>query len=404
MKKKIYNHIAPGLSTLEMRMAQHIPAGGNWQNIPENIPSKRLEQIRKSGGRTTYYGRLVWDKPSFTITTYFNRLGNSSNLHPQQNRMISIREGARLQSFSDNFIFHGTKTSQYKQIGNAVPPLLARVIAELIEPHLESKNYIDLFAGAGGMSEGFSYNSYNLCGAVELEKHFFETFKQNHKNCNNEFLLQGDITKTEIKEKIKSVSNSQKIGVVIGGPPCQGFSYAGWRDPKDNRNQLFKEFVDIVNDIRPEFFVMENVPGILTMRKGEAVKEIIQYFSEIGYHVNIPIKLNAEDFGVPQKRRRVVIIGSLKKIKITIPRPLFSMSKGTLPKPISVYQAIVSMPQLESGAGELEMNCSYKPISAYDKLMQKEIDFDDFYEIIKIENSHSINHQIKYPHHFPIIE
>lgn len=400
--RKIYNHIAPGLSALEMQMAQHIPAGGNWQNIPDNIPSKRLEQIRKSGGRTTYYGRLVWDKPAFTITTYFNRLGNSSNLHPLQNRMISIREGARLQSFSDSFIFSGTKTSQYKQIGNAVPPLLARVIAELIEPHLESKNYIDLFAGAGGLSEGFALNNYNLCGAVELEKHFFETFKNNHNECNSEFLLQGDITNREIKEKIKSVSNHQNIGVVIGGPPCQGFSYAGWRDPNDNRNQLFKEFVEIVNDIRPEYFVMENVPGILTMRKGEAVKEIVQYFSEIGYHVNNPIKLNAEDFGVPQKRRRVVIIGSLVKRKIAAPKPLFSMTEATLPKPVSVYQAIASMPHLESGTGEVEMNYPYKPVSAYDKLMQKEISFKEFYEMAKNENSHAINYPLKYPPHFPI--
>jgi len=402
--KKIYNHIAPGLSALEWEMVQHIPAGGNWQNIPENIPSQRLVQIRRNGGRTTYYGRLVWDEPAFTITTYFNRLGNSSNLHPEQNRMISIREGARLQSFSDNFIFWGTKTSQYKQIGNAVPPLLARVIAELIEPHLESKNYIDLFAGAGGMSEGFALQNFNLCGAVELEKNYFETFKKNHLHCNNEFLLQGDITKPEIKEKIKSVSNFHKIGVVIGGPPCQGFSHAGWRDPNDDRNQLFKEFVEIVQDIKPEFFVLENVPGILTMRKGQAVKEIIQCFSEIGYHVNNTIKLNAEDFGVPQKRRRVVIIGSLKNIKITAPKPLFSLTKENLPKPITVFQAIASMPKLETGTGEFEMDYDFKSISAYDKLMQKEIDFKQFYELVKTENKHKINQLHQSPSLFPTIE
>ncbi len=81
---KLYNHIAPVLSKLEWEMIQHIPAGGNWKNIPANIPSQRLVQIRRNGGRTTYYGRLEWEKPAFTITTYFNRLGNSSNLHPEQ--------------------------------------------------------------------------------------------------------------------------------------------------------------------------------------------------------------------------------------------------------------------------------------------------------------------------------
>src|SRR5690606_3549664 len=115
----------------------------NWQNIPDNIPSKRLEQIRRSGGRTTYYGRLKYDQPAFTITTYFNRLGNSSNLHPEQQRMISIREGARLQSFMDNFVFYGSKASQYKQIGNAVPPLLAKAVAETIKPYIENKSFID---------------------------------------------------------------------------------------------------------------------------------------------------------------------------------------------------------------------------------------------------------------------
>ena len=152
---KLYNHISPRLSDLEWEMAKHIPPGGNWQNIPVHLPSKRLEQIRRTGGRTTYYGRLRYDKPSYTITTYFNRLGNSSNLHPEQQRMISIREGARLQSFKDSFIFYGSKTSQYKQIGNAVPTLLARAVAEAIYPHIINKSMIDLFSGAGGMSEGF---------------------------------------------------------------------------------------------------------------------------------------------------------------------------------------------------------------------------------------------------------
>ncbi|NQU87409.1 MAG: DNA cytosine methyltransferase, partial [Mariniphaga sp.] len=106
---KIYNHIAPKFSELERDMVKNIPPGGNWQNIPESVPSKRLEQIRKSGGRTTYYGRLRNDKPSYTISTYFNRIGNGCHIHPEQERLISIREGARLQSFKDSFIFYGSK-------------------------------------------------------------------------------------------------------------------------------------------------------------------------------------------------------------------------------------------------------------------------------------------------------
>ena len=382
MSTKLYNHIAPRLSKLEWEMAKHIPEGGNWQNIPNTIPSQRLKQIRLSGGRTTYYGRLEFDKPSYTITTYFNRLGNGCNLHPKQDRIISTREGARLQSFRDSFIFLGSKTSQYKQIGNAVPPLLARAVAESLKPHLQNQTFVDLFAGAGGMSEGFISEGLKLIAANEIEKNYFETYKQNHLEFDNgDNLILGDITLPEIKQQIVSVASKQKkIGVVIGGPPCQGFSNAGWRNPDDKRNQLFKEFVQIVDELQPEIFVMENVPGILTMRKGEAIKEIIASFEAIGYNVNKPFKLNAEEFGVPQKRKRVVIIGSLKKEKINQPKNLFSTNDENLPKPINVRQAIGSLPELKTGEGEFEMVCNYKPISSYEKLMSGKINFTEFYE------------------------
>ncbi len=382
MNTKLYNHIAPGLSKLEWEMVQHIPEGGNWQNIPANIPSQRLEQIRRSGGRTTYYGRLEFEKPSYTITTYFNRLGNGCNLHPKQNRIISTREGARLQSFRDSFVFYGSKTSQYKQIGNAVPPLLARAIAETLKPHLKNHTFVDLFAGAGGMSEGFILEGFQLVTANEIEKNFFETYKKNHAAYDKgDNLILGDITLPTIKQQIITASKQQEIGIVIGGPPCQGFSNAGWRNPDDKRNQLFKDFVQIVHEIQPEIFVMENVPGILTMRKGEAMKEIIASFEAIGYHVNTPFKLNAEDFGVPQKRRRVVIVGSLKNEKISKPKSLFSSTDENLPKPITVKQAIGGLPELKTGEGEFEMICHYKPVSAYEKLMAGDIEFTDFYEI-----------------------
>lgn len=382
---KLYNHIAAGFSELEWEMVKHIPEGGNWQNIPETIPSQRLAQIRKSGGRTTYYGRLVYDKPSFTITTYFNRLGNGCNLHPTQDRVISNREAARLQSFRDSFIFKGTKTSQYKQIGNAVPPLLARLISSLIKPHLSNITFIDLFAGAGGISEGFLMNDFELVSANEIEKNYFETYKFNHsKFANQQNFILGDITLPEIKQQIIDSAKNKKIGVVVGGPPCQGFSTAGWRDPNDKRNQLFKEFVEIVKEIQPEFFVMENVLGILTMRKGAAIKEIIESFSEIGYNVNLPIKLNAEDFGVPQKRKRVVIIGSLKKVEISQPTPLFSDKDINLPNVITVKHAIGSLPPIQAGDNIVIKDSEIPSNTPYDKLMKEEISFEEFYNACKL--------------------
>jgi DNA (cytosine-5)-methyltransferase 1 len=382
---KLYNHISPRLSDLEWDMAKHIPAGGNWQNIPVHIPSKRLEQIRISGGRTTYYGRLLYDKPSFTITTYFNRLGNSSNLHPEQQRMISIREGARLQSFRDSFVFYGSKSSQYKQIGNAVPTLLARAVAETIKPYLKNKTFIDLFSGAGGMSEGFLMEDYKLVASNEIEKHYFETYKRNHSSIsNNDNLVLGSITDEKIKEKVISSKNDiEKVGLVIGGPPCQGFSSAGWRNPNDTRNQLFQDFVDVVDSVKPEAFVMENVPGILTMRKGEALNEIIESFEKIGYKVNKPFKLSAENYGVPQKRKRVFLVGTLVASNIEPPKKLFSLDDDNLPNPITVRDAIGGLPELKTDSGEFETDSEYKSTSPYESLMMGEIDFQQFYSLMK---------------------
>lgn len=305
-------------------------------------------------------------------------------MHPEQNRVMSNREAARFQSFPDDFIFQGSKASQYKQIGNAVPPLLARLVSSLIKPHLNSYNFVDLFAGCGGMSEGFIMNGFNLLAVNEVDKNIMLTNKFNHSKYTDEshFIL-GDITQEETKQQIINACEGHSVDVVIGGPPCQGFSYAGWRDPNDTRNQLFRDFVELVKRIKPKFFVMENVLGILTMRKGQAIKEIIEAFEEIGYHVNPPLKLNAANFGVPQKRKRVIIIGSLDPdITIEQPLPLFEEDSLIAPPFVTVRDAIGNLPHIEDGGGELEMDYEFVLKSPYDMLMQKEIDFDKFYDLM----------------------
>lgn len=381
---KLYNHVAFKMGQREALIATFIKEGGNWQDIPLSYSDTRLDNIRATGGRTTYYGRLAWDKPSYTIATYFNRVGNGCNLHPEQNRVMSNREAARFQSFPDDFIFQGTKASQYKQIGNAVPPLLARMVSSLIKPYLDSYNFVDLFAGCGGMSEGFIMKGFNLLAVNEVDKNIMLTNKFNHsKHTDESHFILGDVTQEETKQRIIDACEGHQVDVVIGGPPCQGFSYAGWRDPNDKRNQLFRDFVELVKRIKPKFFVMENVLGILTMRKGEAIKEIIGAFEEIGYHVNAPLKLNAANFGVPQKRKRVIIIGSLDpSISITQPEPLFEEDSLVSPGYICVRDAIGNLPPIEDGGGEIEMDFEFKNKSPYDMLMQKEIDFEKFYELM----------------------
>lgn len=385
---KIYNHIAFKMGQKEKELASYIKEGGNWQDIPLNVRDTRLDGIRKTGGRTTYYGRLRWDKPSYTISTYYNRVGNGCNLHPSQRRVISTREAARLQSFPDDFRFVGTKTSIYKQIGNAVPPLLARYISTLIKPHLNSYNFVDLFAGCGGLSEGFIQNGFNLLAVNELDQNIIQTNIWNHSKYTDRgnFIL-GDITSEEIKHKIFDACKNKSVDVILGGPPCQGFSYAGWRNPDDKRNLLFREFVSVVQNLKPKFFVMENVLGILTMRNGETIKEIIKAFAECGYFVHTPLKLNASEYGVPQRRKRVILIGCRDELKIQTPSPLFSEDDIFLPKPITVYDAISSLPPIDDGGGIDEIDYEFQYPTTYDLLMQKQIDFEKFYSMM-LESRH----------------
>lgn len=386
---KLYNHVAFKMGQREAMLAGYIRQGGNWQDIPAEIADKRLDSIRATGGRTTYYGRLAWDKPSYTIATYFNRVGNGCNLHPEQNRVMSNREAARFQSFPDDFVFQGSRASQYKQIGNAVPPLLARVVASLIGRHLDSRNFVDLFAGCGGMSEGFMMEGFNLLAANEIDKSIMLTNSYNHeRRAPRASFILGDVTLEDTKRQIVEACAGQQVDVVVGGPPCQGFSYAGWRDPDDKRNQLFRDFVDLVGRLRPRFFVMENVLGILTMRKGEAIKEIIEAFEEIGYHVGMPLKLNAAQFGVPQKRKRVFIIGSLDPdVRIEAPEPLFDDGTESLPPFVTVRDAIGNLPAIPDGGGEVEMDYEFPRRSPYDRLMQREIDFARFYELMRRQDA-----------------
>lgn len=376
----LYNHISPSMSEMEKDMLNYIPPGGNWQDLPDKYNSKRLDRIRETGGRTTYYGRLLPNKPSYTITTYFNRLPNGCNIHPHQKRIISIREAARLQSFSDSYRFVASKTAQYKQIGNAVPPLLGRFIAKQLKHQTSSHSILDLFSGAGGLSEGFVQEGFEIIAANELVDTYFKSYLYNHPAINNsEEAILGDITDPDIKNRIIESAASKKVGLVIGGPPCQGFSLAGWRDPNDDRNKLFRDYFDIVEAVRPNMFVMENVPGILTMQKGKVIQEIISSFKSLGYFTLNPFLLKAEEYGVPQKRRRVILIGSLNPSIKFNSSPLFSYDSKNLPDPISVDEAIGSLPELGINDGQDELTIDYTAKSDYDLLMAGKIDFDEFY-------------------------
>lgn len=130
----VYNHWMPQMSELDKVIIKHVPPGGNYMDIPDTVASERIRKYKKTGGRTTTYGRMRPNRPSYTLNTYFSRPNVGCNIHYSQDRLITIREGLRLQSFPDDFHLPAglTKRGQYKLVGNAVPPLLAKALARSI--------------------------------------------------------------------------------------------------------------------------------------------------------------------------------------------------------------------------------------------------------------------------------
>lgn len=174
----VLNHYSAPLSELDRRIVQSVPPGGNWRDVPEDVPSQRLDQIRASAGRgegsrSTYYGRLRGDRPSYTISTYYHRPGNGCTIHPRTHRMLSDREAARLQTFPDRVVFHGPARARQAQIGNAVPPLLGAQLTAHLDPTLT----VDLFSGAGGLSLGAELAGHRLVAAVDNDVHALSTLR-----------------------------------------------------------------------------------------------------------------------------------------------------------------------------------------------------------------------------------
>ncbi|WP_418637666.1 DNA cytosine methyltransferase [Winogradskyella sp.] len=200
--------------------------------------------------------------------------------------------------------------------------------------------YIDLFSGAGGFSLGFDNKGFDNVFSVDIEPNFCKTYKHNF---SNHKLIEKDICELSDSE-IEYHKEFDEIDVVIGGPPCQGFSIAGnigRTFVDDPRNRLFKEFVRVVKVVKPKFFVMENVARLYNHKKGETRKEIIKDFEKLGYKVDCKI-LNSADYGVPQVRKRVIFIGSVNNVEIQFP-------PKEVEEYVSVKEALSSYPKLESG-------------------------------------------------------
>jgi len=404
----IPNHYSARLSELDLAMAIHIPPGGNWKNIPTSIPSQRLAQIRESyakggGSRSTYYGRLRPEAPAYTINTYFGRPGNGCHLHYDyaggQHRVISQREAARLQSFPDDFVFFGSRTAINTQIGNAVPPLLGYQIAL----HLGSPGiFVDLFSGAGGLALGFKWAGWLPIIANDIERIAIETYAKNVDSS----VVVGDIQDPEIFSKIVSMANiARQLSpgaklFVLGGPPCQGFSTAGnSRSMQDERNSLFRNYMQIITSINPDGFVFENVMGLLNIEQGRVFEQIKTALRSVTDQLSV-WKLDTSNYGIPQRRKRVILVGLKQQLQTLLPPILTSDSTGNglidLPSAVTTYEALSDLPPLESSQDGENLDYIFPPITDYQELMRGYISPEQYLNTLrkKAESSKSSNIQL----------
>lgn len=233
-------------------------------------------------------------------------------------------------------------------------------------------NVIDLFCGCGGFSKGFEQAGFNIVYGIDNWKDATVTYKRNFPfaTISNE-----DITKVRGNDILKATGlSSEEVDVVIGGPPCQGFSLSGKRMIDDPRNILYKSFVEIVSDLKPPVFVMENVPGLVRLFDGKVKDSVINDFTELGYDVQMQI-LSADRFGVPQQRQRVFFVGINKgKIKnskhFVFPKP--TNGEGTDRFLITCKEAISDLDFIPDDrvVGEC-VDYMIAPQSEYQELMRK---------------------------------
>lgn len=167
-------------------------------------------------------------------------------------------------------------------------------------------NVIDLFCGCGGFSKGFERAGFSVKLGIDVWEDATRTYNRNFPEART---ITGDITQYSPEELLSTANIEAKdIDVIIGGPPCQGFSLSGKRMLDDPRNVLYKSFVRMVEHIRPKVFVMENVPGLVRLFNGSVKQQVIENFTSIGYNVDVE-QLTASDYGVPQARKRVFFVG-----------------------------------------------------------------------------------------------
>lgn len=232
---------------------------------------------------------------------------------------------------------------------------------------------LDVFAGAGGFSLGFHLSGhYDIIGAIEMDKWAADTFSYNHPSAK---VLVGDIQKYDRDFLLDSFPN--KPDIILGGPPCQGFSIANKNsgDTTDPRNSLFKEFVRMGEIFEPQIMIMENVPNLIKSRTNDkklVIDIIVQELQSLGYIVKYKI-LNATDYGVPQIRKRLIVVASKQRLESPFPihthsnDNMFSSANMSIP---TLWEAISDLPQIEACQGSEEMDYNSSPHNEFQSMLR----------------------------------
>ncbi|WFO15798.1 DNA (cytosine-5-)-methyltransferase [Cellulophaga baltica 4] len=297
---------------------------------------------------------------------------------------MTPREAARIQTFPDSYIFEGDRRSQCIQVGNAVPPLMGAKLAISVKEHILGKKmkgekpegsifignefkieakkkkgranlkFADLFSGVGGFTEGFKAAGLECVLSADYNEYAVAAHRLNHPE---DECWHTDLSIEEEREKLIKHLKKEKVNLIVGGPPCQGFSIFGKRRfvntkkhdiTSDKRNNLVHEFGEIVTSVSPDWFLMENVPGILSAHKGKYVEEICAFFNSKGYRTESKI-INAADYGAPQQRKRFILIGTKTDYIIPWPKAKFFLKPEDWQLPYrTVGQAISDLATTES--------------------------------------------------------
>lgn len=233
-----------------------------------------------------------------------------------------------------------------------------------------SYKVLDLFAGVGGLSYGFAHDPYfEIVAANELLPNMATAYSMNHPSVK---MYNKDIKDFSLKDLTADLGiRKGDVDIVVGGPPCQAYSTVGKRLIDDPRGKLFQEYYRILNELRPKIFVFENVKGLLSMQKGELVKTIVSLFESCGYHMHQQV-LNAADYGAPQIRERVILVGTLSDSEFTYPSPTHYNPEagpvdGLLPY-VTLGEALGDLPSIQSG----QSSSAYasEPQNDYQRLMR----------------------------------